>query len=111
MRCSALILFLIASALSPDAAAACERCFGAGSNAPAVAAVSASMFALLVVISSVFVGVVGFFRNVHRRTAQLEDAEKHLPRNGRFGVPPFPAPATDEPDRTTASPDDPPSIH
>ncbi|NNF03772.1 MAG: hypothetical protein HKN17_04835 [Rhodothermales bacterium] len=71
-RLSAFGLLMLAATVAPDAASACERCFGAGTDAPAVAAVSASMFALLVVISSVFMGVIGFFRNVQRRTAELE---------------------------------------
>lgn len=76
-----LVVSGIVSGLTPDAALACERCFGAGSDAPAVAAVSASMFALLVVISSVFVGVVGFFRNVQRRTEELEASGRRAPDN------------------------------
>lgn len=78
---AAFLILLVAFGLEPDAASACERCFGAGSDAPAVAAVSASMFALLVVISSVFVGVVGFFRNVQRRTEALEASEYGTPDN------------------------------
>jgi hypothetical protein len=47
---------------------ACEKCFGALVDSPVVAAVSASMFLLLVVTSCVLGGITAFFRRAHERS-------------------------------------------
>ena len=65
-----LAILLILGAL-PDLAMACERCFGAGSDAPAVRAVSASMLVLFALMTGVFGGIVAFFRNMSIRADQL----------------------------------------
>ena len=70
------LLLTLAGALwltEPELAFACERCFGAGSDAPAVKAVTASMFALFVVICFVGAGVFSFFNNSHSRAQALLD--------------------------------------
>lgn len=68
------LLALLAVAAVPESALACERCFGAGTDAPAVRAVTASMLALFLVICFVFGGVFSFFNQAHARSQALDDA-------------------------------------
>ena len=74
-RATILTLFLLVVAASPEAVSACERCFGAGSDAPAVRAVSASMMVLFALMSGVFMGIVGFFRKMSVLSEDLEQAQ------------------------------------
>ncbi|MFT5143995.1 MAG: hypothetical protein ACI80V_000344 [Rhodothermales bacterium] len=68
-------LVLVVMAALPDTLLACERCFGAGVDAPAVRAVSASMLVLLVMISGVFGGILSFFRNMSVRARNLAEQD------------------------------------
>lgn len=70
-RLGVVVLTLGATFIFPETAAACERCFGAGVDAPAVRAVSASMLVLFAIISGVFGGILSFFRNMSVRAAEL----------------------------------------
>lgn len=77
------LIALAALALtSPEWAMACERCFGAGSDAPAVRAVSASMLVLFALMTGVFGGILSFFRNMSVREAQAarDDSQQTDPR-------------------------------
>jgi len=62
-------------AVMPALASACERCFGAGSDAAAVQAVSSSMFALLMMTVVVFTGLLSFVRKIAGNETQLEDGQ------------------------------------
>ncbi len=73
LRAAALLGALILTAALPEASSACERCFGAGVDAPAVRAVSASMLVLFAIISGVFGGILSFFRNMSVRAARIAD--------------------------------------
>ena len=64
-----------AYALSPGAAAACERCFGAGADSPIVTAIGLSMLSLLVLMGFVFGGIFSFFNQAHTRTQTLAQIE------------------------------------
>ena len=66
---------LVAFTASPVFASVCPRCYGVGIDAPAVAAVSSAMFALLVAIVLVFGGFISFFRNVISKEVALEDGQ------------------------------------
>jgi hypothetical protein len=70
-----------------SAIGACEKCFGAFVDSPVVAAVSASMFLLLVVTSCVLGGITAFFRRAHERSV----ADAPDPGSGR----PDPGPSTE----------------
>jgi p-aminobenzoyl-glutamate transporter AbgT len=75
------ILVLMASAtltwlMTPEFATACDRCFGAGSDAPAVRAVTASMMGLFIVMSFVFGGVFSFFNGANNRAMEIERARE-----------------------------------
>jgi len=62
-------------AMGPTLASACERCFGAGSDAASVAAVSTSMFALLMMTVVVFSGLLSFVRKVAGNEMALDDGQ------------------------------------
>ncbi len=69
---------------APDLAWACERCFGAGSDAPAVRAVVASMLGLFLVLTFVFGGVFSFFNGANIRAEEIErerELESQIPPN------------------------------
>ena len=72
-RVAAISLVGLAALSSPDVALACERCFGAGSDSPVVAAISLSMFTLLVVVSVVMTGITKFFTHSARRAKLLDE--------------------------------------
>ena len=65
----------ITYAISPGAAAACERCFGAGADSPIVTAIGLSMLSLLVLIGFVCSGIFSFFNQAHTRTQLLAQIE------------------------------------
>jgi p-aminobenzoyl-glutamate transporter AbgT len=75
LRAAALLAALIVAAALPEVSSACERCFGAGVDAPAVRAVSASMLVLFTIITGVFGGIVSFFRNMSIRAARIAGEE------------------------------------
>jgi len=73
MRTTALVAVL--GVATPGVTLACERCFGAAVDSPVIAAISASMFLLIVLITGVFGGIVQFFRNVHEREKTLRSPD------------------------------------
>ncbi|MFT4604645.1 MAG: p-aminobenzoyl-glutamate transporter AbgT [Rhodothermales bacterium] len=75
LRAAGLLGVLLLMAAVPELSHACERCFGAGVDAPAVRAVSASMLVLFCIITGVFGGIVSFFRNMSVRIARLADLD------------------------------------
>lgn len=60
--------------LSPLAASACERCFGAGSDSPVITALGLSMLSLVVVTGFVLTGITKFFRDMTLRAKKLEES-------------------------------------
>jgi heme/copper-type cytochrome/quinol oxidase subunit 2 len=60
-------------ALLPVSASACASCFGQ-SDSPMAKGMNAGIFALLLVITSVLLGVAIFFAYILRRAARLSEA-------------------------------------
>lgn len=59
----------------PDAAYACEKCFGAGSDEVTVKAIFMSMLALFSMVTFVWGGIGLFFINTQRRAKMLEPGD------------------------------------
>lgn len=78
----ALVWIATAFAFSPGAAAACERCFGAGVDSPIVIAIGFSMLTLLVLMGFVSGGIFSFFSQANTRAqilAQIESSTSDDP--------------------------------
>ena len=69
IRC-AMIVLAAAVSLLPATASACAACFGK-SDSPMAKGMNAGIFALLLVITSVLLGVAIFFAFILRRAARL----------------------------------------
>jgi len=67
--CSALLLVI------PDAAYACEKCFGAIGDEPTIKAVVMSMASLLIMVSVVGGGIGLFFVNMRKRIKMMEPGD------------------------------------
>ena len=59
----------------PEAASACEMCFGAGSDETTVKALFMSMLALFSMVTFVWGGIGLFFVNMRRRAKRLEPGD------------------------------------
>ncbi len=58
--------------LLPEAAFACEGCFGAGVDSATVRAIGASMMVLIVLMGFMGGGIFTFFNRAHVRAAEIE---------------------------------------
>lgn len=58
--------------VSPEAALACERCFGAGADSATVRAIGASMLLLVVLMGFMGGSIFSFFNRAHGRAVLLE---------------------------------------
>ena len=58
--------------LLPEAALACERCFGAGADSATVRAIGASMMVLIVLMGFMGGGIFSFFNRAHTRASEIE---------------------------------------
>jgi heme/copper-type cytochrome/quinol oxidase subunit 2 len=72
IRCGMVVLSAVVSLL-PATASACASCFGQ-SDSPMAKGMNAGIFALLLVITSVLLGVAIFFAYLLRRAARLSAA-------------------------------------
>ena len=73
----ALFVFTLLAAASPSPAFACAACFGKSSDAMAEG-MNLGIFALLIVIVSVLVGIASFFVFLARRSARFAAAAASL---------------------------------
>ena len=75
MRRLTAALFALALALLPQAAQACESCYGAKTESPLIDAARVGMFLLLGVTLSVQGGFLAFFLHLRRRARRFHEAE------------------------------------
>jgi hypothetical protein len=66
----------------PQAAFACEKCFGAAGDSPTVQGISLAMLALLSITGVVWGGIMVFFNNMDRRAKLLESGELVVTSDG-----------------------------
>lgn len=73
-----LVVFAVVAvgwALGPDAASACEMCWGAGVDTPVTRGISMAMLSLIGMVGVVGGGIGAFFYNVQRRSIRLERSD------------------------------------
>ena len=75
MRRAAAVLFALALAVAPQAAQACESCYGAKTESPLIDAARVGMFLLLGITLGVQGGFVAFFLHLRKRAKRFQDAE------------------------------------
>lgn len=78
---------LVAAALLPEAAYACEMCFGAAGDNPTVQAIAIAMMVLITMTSVVWGGIMLFFNNMEKRSKRLAAGELVVTDDGEV-VPP-----------------------
>lgn len=66
----------------PQAAFACEKCFGAAGDSLTVQGIGLSMLALLTITGVVWGGIMVFFNNMDRRAKLLESGELVVTEDG-----------------------------
>ncbi len=66
---------------SPTAVQACESCFGAAVDSEVTRGIGLAMLLLLVVVTAVFAGILGFFWNMMDRTRKLREGRLMPPHN------------------------------
>jgi hypothetical protein len=75
VRRLALLGIVLALALAPSAASACESCYGANTDSPLVDAAKVGMLLLLAVTLSVQGGFVAFFLHLRKKARRFQEAE------------------------------------
>lgn len=75
-------VFMAAAALMPDAAWACDSCWGAKVDNPTTRGVSMAMMALIGMTTAVWGGIGAFFWHVRRRTRLLEPGNTVVTESG-----------------------------
>ena len=72
---------------SPIDVWACESCFGAAVDSEVTRGIGFAMLLLLIVVTTVFAGIVWFFRNMVNRSRKLREGRLMPPRD-RSVIPP-----------------------
>lgn len=75
MTAAAAVLLVAAVFSMPDAAFACDSCWGARVDTPTTRGISLAMMALIGMTSIVWGGIGAFFLHVRRRTRLLEPGD------------------------------------
>ena len=78
---SSCIVVALAVLFSPATAAACESCFGAAVDSEVTRGIGLAMLLLLLVVTTVFAGILWFFRNMWDRTRRLKDGSLVPPQH------------------------------
>lgn len=76
-----LLVAAVFMLVSPVDVWACESCFGAAVDSEVTRGIGLAMLLLLVVVTTVFAGIIWFFKNMMNRARKLEEGRLMPPRD------------------------------
>jgi len=79
-----IVALLAVLVLLPEAAYACEHCFGGAGDNETTRGIEMAMTVLIAITGVVFTGIVSFFRRMSRRAALLESGPFEVNASGEL---------------------------